>query len=280
MSETNLRPPRLAEWILHFISKPEERFSVIGDFEEIYGEIAIESGITKAQYWYWFQIIKSAPLFLVNYIYWSVAMFKNYFKIALRNMQKQKLFSFINISGLAVGITCCIVILLWIKYELSYDRFHENSKEICSVLIQYDKGAYQTGLYGALPAALKEEIPEIINSARLSSLWPLNKNPIKYEENSFVLTGNAADPAFFDIFTYPFLKGDPKTALSEPNSIVLTEETAVKLFGDEDPLNKSVQFEIWGNLPYICFRLQKFIYIIMPAAERLPTFTFFPLSVY
>lgn len=175
-------------------------------------------------------------------------MFKNYLKIAFRNIKRQKGYSFINIAGLSLGLTCSILILLWIKDELSYDRFHENSDEICSVLIQYNnKGKYQKFTQGALPIALKEEIPEILNSTKLSPLWPLDKNPIKYEDKSFVMTGGVADPSFFDIFTFPFVKGDSQTALSEPNSVVVTKETAARLFGDEDPLNKSVQFETWGR---------------------------------
>ena len=174
-------------------------------------------------------------------------MLFNYINIAFRNIKRQKGFSFLNIAGLSLGLTCFLLILIWIQYELSYDRFHENSNDICSVLIQRNNKGTEEFVYGALPAALKEEIPEIINSARLAPLWPLNKNAIKYKENSFVLTGNVTDPTFFDIFTFPLLKGNPQTALSEPNSIVLTEETAAILFGDEDPLNKSIQFELWGK---------------------------------
>ena len=175
-------------------------------------------------------------------------MFKNYLKIAFRNIKRQKGYSFINIAGLSLGLTCSILILLWIKDEMSYDRFHENSDEICSVLIQYNnKGIYQEFTQGALPIALKEEFPEILNSTKLSPLWPLDKNPIKYEDKSFVMIGGVADPSFFDIFSFPFVKGDSQTALSEPNSVVVTKETATRLFGDEDPLNKSVQFEIWGG---------------------------------
>ena len=240
--------PALGERILKWFSADHESESFIGDVEEWYFELLETRGTIYARLWYWFQIVRSMWTYLHVSFFWRIVMFKNYSKIAFRNIKRQKGYSFINIAGLSLGLTCSILILLWIKSELSYDRFHENSNEICSVLIQYDnKGIYQKFAQGALPAALKEEIPEILNSTKLSPLWPLDKNPIKYEDKSFVMTGCVADPSFFDIFTFPFVKGDSQTALSEPGSIIITEETAARLFGDEDPLNKSVQFEIWGG---------------------------------
>ncbi|MFC1492697.1 ABC transporter permease, partial [candidate division KSB1 bacterium] len=121
------RPPLILEFILRKISDLERKYSVSGDFEEIYKDISNNSGVIKAQSWYMAQIIKSIPVFFINYLNWSGMMFKNYLKIAFRNLIKQKGFSFINIAGLAVGMACCIFILLWVQDELSYDRFHENA---------------------------------------------------------------------------------------------------------------------------------------------------------
>jgi len=234
--------------ILGWFAKEQDSESFIGDVKEWYMELIETRGIIYARLWFWYQIVRSIWTYLQFSSYWRIVMFKNYSKIAFRNLKRHIGYSFINIAGLSIGLTCSILILLWIKDELSYDRFHENSNEICSVLIDYDnKGTYQKFAHGALPAALKEEIPEIVNATKLAPLWPLDKNPIRYGDKSFVMTGSVADPAFFEIFTFPFIKGDPQTALSEPNSIVLTVETSKKLFGDEDPLNKTVQFEIWGG---------------------------------
>ena len=232
------KPPRLAEWIIHLISKPEERFSVIGDFEEIYGEIAIEGGIMKAQYWYWFQIIKSAPLFLVNYIYWSVAMFKSYVKVALRNMQKQKLFSFINISGLAIGMACAIVIMLYIKDEFSYDRFHENADRIYRIEASRTRDTSPNrSVYVVMPADREafNEIPEIESVTRYLQT---NGTVTRYEDKQFAENPRYVDPTFFEIFSFPLLRGDPKTALNDPYTAVITEEIAHKYFGDEEPVGK------------------------------------------
>ena len=207
--------PSMFVWLLRHLANPEDALSLVGDVEEDYKDICSQRGKFRAKSWVWHQVLISLLPFFKSYIYWSFTMIKNYLKIAFRNIKRQKGYSFINIAGLSLGLTCSILILLWIKDELSYDRFHENSDEICSVLIQYNnKGKYQKFTQGALPIALKEEIPEILNSTKLSPLWPLDKNPIKYEDKSFVMIGGVADTSFFDIFTFPFVKGDSQTALS------------------------------------------------------------------
>jgi putative ABC transport system permease protein len=137
---------------------------------------------------------------------------------------------------------------MWVRGELSYDGFHEHADEICRVLIQYDhKNVYQKFLPGALPAALKNEIPEIQSAGRLSPIWPLEKNPMKHGDRSFILNGHVADPEFFSMFSFPFIKGNPHTALQEPGSVVITEKTANRLFGSGEAIGRVVQFELWGR---------------------------------
>jgi putative ABC transport system permease protein len=169
-------------------------------------------------------------------------MFKNYLKVALRNLKKYKFFSFINIAGLAIGMACCILILLWVQDEVSYDRFHEQSDNIYRVIVEnhstdqvYDQ--WQTP--GPLASTLKEEFPEIIKSARY------HKNPnevlIRYKDTKFMEAGlSLADPDLFEIFAFSFVKGDPKRAFPDHMSVVITEEMAEKYFGDEDPIGKTL----------------------------------------
>ena len=107
--------------------------TLIGDFGEVYTEIANGKGETAASLWYWGQIVKLSPLFLSNSIYWSVQMIKNYLKVALRNIRRHKGFSFINIAGLAIGLACCLLITIWVLDELSYDKFHENAANLYRV---------------------------------------------------------------------------------------------------------------------------------------------------
>jgi len=168
-------------------------------------------------------------------------MLKNYLKIALRNFLKHKGFSFINIFGLAVGIACCLLILLFVVDELSYDKYHEKADRI-----------YRAGLYGFIggnefngvvtcaPMAqtLVDEYPEVEASTRARNFgFPVFRygDKVFSEERVFWV-----DPGFFNVFTVSFLQGDPETALDNPETIVLTRSMALKYFGEEDPLGKTI----------------------------------------
>jgi putative ABC transport system permease protein len=167
----------------------------------------------------------------------------NYFKVALRKIKRHKSYSFINLSGLAIGMACCFLVFLWVQDELSFDRFHSNAKEIYRVLHNpQDTDIYNPYGSGPLGPALKADYPEIINFTR--SFGEVNA-PLKYRDQVFNGKVRGVDNSFFEIFTFPFIKGDPKNCLSEPHSIVLTEKMAFKLFNEEDPLGKTVRFEWW-----------------------------------
>jgi putative ABC transport system permease protein len=167
----------------------------------------------------------------------------NYIKLALRKIRRHKGYSFINISGLAIGMACCFIVFLWVQDELSFDRFHLNAKEIYRVLHNpQDTDIYNPYGSGPLGPALKADYPEIINFTR--SFGETNA-PLKYKNQAFNGKVRGIDNSFFEIFTFPFIKGDPKNCLSEPHSIVLTEKMAAKLFHEEDPLGKTVGFEWW-----------------------------------
>lgn len=186
-------------------------------------------------------------------------MFKNYLKIALRNILKKKGLSFLNIAGLAAGIVCCILLLLWVWDELSYDKFHEHADELYRVVSCKQK---EVEHYGAvtppiLAGRLKNEFPEVINSSRLSTSGKLL---FSYKDKSFYESrGILADQSFFEIFSFPFIKGNPTMAFTELRSIVISEDLALKYFGSEDPigkiitLNKRADYKVTGvikNVPY------------------------------
>jgi putative ABC transport system permease protein len=164
-------------------------------------------------------------------------MFKNYLKIALRNLGKYRIYSLINIVGLSIGIACCLLILMHITDELSYDKYHKNAERIYRVTYELDnhgKTTYTAQTPAPLGPALLKEYPEIKDCVRFfRSDVLLNRG-----EKRFFEALHFADESIFDIFTFPFLKGNADTALEEPNSIVLTEESAEKYFGDDDPINK------------------------------------------
>jgi putative ABC transport system permease protein len=168
-------------------------------------------------------------------------MVKNYVKIALRNFLKHKGFSLINIFGLAVGIACCLLIVLFVLDEVSFDRYHEKADRIYRVGINgYINNTRFEGVVTCSPMAetLVREYPEVIAATRLRNFgFPVFRyeDKVYSEERVFWV-----DQSFFDVFTVSFLRGDSKTALAEPNTIVLTRSIALKYFGDENPIGKSL----------------------------------------
>ncbi len=170
-------------------------------------------------------------------------MFKNYLNVVLRDIIRNKGYFFINVTGLAVGMAVCIVLLLWVQFESSYDSFHKNGDDLCRIIKVWRKGevAHQATTPAPLAPALKEEFPEVIAVARFYSAgrWLL-----RYGEKSFYEYGGVfVDPSVFEMFTFPLVKGNARTALSHPRSIVLTEALALKYFGDEEPLGKIVRVD-------------------------------------
>ena len=166
-------------------------------------------------------------------------MFKNYLKIAFRNLLRYKAFSFINIFGLALGMTCSILIMLWVKDELSYNKFHANLDNLYRVIEdQHYPGGEDLVLEnspGPLADALKKEFPEITHATNISwntQLLFAHRDKIFKEEGAYV------SPDFLQMFSFPLLAGDAKTALSQPNSLVIDETTAKKYFGTTDALGK------------------------------------------
>jgi putative ABC transport system permease protein len=169
----------------------------------------------------------------------------NYVKVALRKIRRHKGYSFISISGLAIGMACCFIVFLWVQDELSFDRFHSNAKEIYRVMYHpQDTDIYSSYGSGPVGPALEADYPEIINFTRI---FGHATGPLKYRDQVFSGKVRGVDNSFFEMFTFPFIKGNPKNCLSEPRSIVLTEKMAAILFRDEDPLGKAVGFEWWGT---------------------------------
>jgi len=245
MNRQTIKPPRIASRILEFIIQKDIRYGAMGDLEEQFYWMRKEHGAFKARLLYWKQICGILPYFIQNAILWSLIMFKNYLKTTFRNTTRHKGYSFINLTGLAIGIACTLLILLWVKDELSYDRFHENGKDIYRIMSYGTKYMIEgiDGTPAPLAPAIKEEVPGIVNYARFSDV---SKLVCKYGDKVFYETrGLIADPSIFEIFTFPFVQGNPKTAFSEPLDVVITETMAKKYFGTEDPIGKTIEVE--GN---------------------------------
>lgn len=170
-------------------------------------------------------------------------MLINYLRIAVRNILKHKGFSIINITGLAVGMAVSMFILLWVRDELSYDRFHRKSDDIYGVLMDWKNvgGARSMGCYAPLGPAVKEEIPGVVDYTRIQTL---PRSLMKYEDKAFYEEGGIiADPSLFDIFSFPLVKGDPHTGLSGPFDVIISETLAQKYFGQEEPMGKAFVIE-------------------------------------
>jgi putative ABC transport system permease protein len=171
--------------------------------------------------------------------------YKNYFKVGYRNLIKKKAYSFINIFGLGLGIACCVLIFMFVRDEMSYDNYHEKGERIYRVThgqkAKDGTTPYPFWVWGNAPVgpALKNDFPEIqkvVQFSGRSDILLTYGDKIYQEDGVFFM-----DSTVFDVFSWKLLKGNPKTALAAPYSIVLTQSTARKYFGDEDPLGKTLK---------------------------------------
>jgi ABC-type antimicrobial peptide transport system permease subunit len=228
--------------ILKFFLSRDYYIERSGDLEEAYAELVEESGLFRANTWLWVQIIKLCFGTIRTSIIWRCIMLKNYFKITFRITKQHKEYSFINIAGLALGIACCLLILFWVQDELSFDRFHENVDHLYRITEDLDFEGEMLHIArtpSAVASALLEEIPEIVNS---TIYLPAPSLLVTHGENNFYESGIAfAGPSFFEMFTFPFIKGNQDSALEDVSSIVITADVAEKYFDREDPIDKTLR---------------------------------------
>src|SRR5215218_7411954 len=183
-------------------------------------------------------------------------MLKNYFKIAWRNIKNNKLFSFINVFGLSIGFTCCLLIALYVLHETSYDHHHKNADrlyQLATTFVKDGKDDPKPNTPAPMAAAMKQEFPEIEETTRILQLFADDKTLLQIQGDngatkSFYETkGFAADSTFFRLFSYHFIEGNPRTCLDAPNTVVINEEIARKLFGNETALNKIIKISSSTN---------------------------------
>ena len=175
---------------------------------------------------------------------WRLSMLKNYLKIVLRHTRRHKGYTFINVSGLAMGIACCLFILLFVQDEIRYDRYHENADRIVRLvedLHTVNQTLYQATSAPAMGPNLLKDYPEVLQAVRVVGPTDhlLQYGDKRFQENTIVY----ADSTVFEVFDFFLVRGDPKTALIAPHSVVLTESVARKYFGDADPLGKTMTLE-------------------------------------
>jgi putative ABC transport system permease protein len=242
------RPSRASLWLLRKFARPEEFEFALGDLTEAFGQQVERQGLAKAKRWFLLEVMKGLPGFVKNALYWRISMFRNYAVIAFRNMLRDRTFAVVNLLGLAVGMACFILISLWIRDELSYDRFHARKDRLYQVMIIHPNGIHDPNSPYALAPTLASEYPEIEAQTRIFELGAIRtcsfrhqspgRPPAQFYENQVILV----DPAFFSMFSFPFKLGDSETALRTPSSVVISEAAAARYFGAENPMGKSLTF--------------------------------------
>ncbi|MEN8120990.1 MAG: ABC transporter permease [Bacteroidota bacterium] len=174
-------------------------------------------------------------------------MYKHFINISLRNIQKNKINTLITLFGLSIGLACTIIIALWVKYELSYDRFHENPQDLYKAAFSYDPQDFHGYILPAPVAQhLKENYPDIKNT---TVFFKQENKKIIYGENKFLVNGSFVDSSFFSMFNFPFTIGTLSDAFIHSNSIVLTQSLAEKLFGLNNPVGNTVKVD--GEEEYV-----------------------------
>lgn len=265
MNRQRFTPPRWLIWLLTRLTAPHLQEELLGDLHELFHKRGQRLGYGKAKLWYLLDMLllvhprlwrRTAPPVYQSRSpkphytqseprtsYLQPTMLQNYLKIALRNLKRSPLFSLLNIVGLAVGMAFAMVVGLWVRQELSYDRFHQNQDRIAMIMkhsLANDERVTQSDLPLPLYDELKATYPQ---AKRLTRLDFGSSRSLKVGENKVNKTGYYADPDFLRIFSFPLLKGNRETALNNLRSIVLTESLSQTLFGSDDPMGRIVRLD-------------------------------------
>ena len=239
------KPPRTAAWLLARISGRQSGPSIVGDYEEIYRDLVRERGLKAARSWYWSQILKSLPMFITNLIFGSSAMLKNYFKLACRNILKHKRYSLLNITGLAVGLAACLLMAGYVIHELSFETMHPFRDRIFRINGRIPMGG-DTFLNAVVcppfGPAVEGSIPEIEESVRILRRHNV---PVRVEDRDFKEKKIFfAEQEILEVFAVPLDRGDSRTALEAPFTVIIDETLARKYFGDENPYGKTIRLTL------------------------------------
>ena len=232
--------PTPPQWLLRFFRwfcHPDFQEEIEGDLYEMYELHHDQRGRRAANRIFLFEVLSLIRpnllrKFRFNYHITHYSMYKNYFKVAWRSLFRQKLYAILNIGGLAIGLSSFIMIVLFIQYELSYDRFYSNADQIYRIYQRLEGNSIQGSDFFAytsapMATALQREYPEVQNATCTQP----QKSLLSYQKQHFWEDGLWADHQFFKVFPIKFIVGDPTTALGQPKSIVLTQSLALKLFG-------------------------------------------------
>lgn len=240
MNQQQSKRLSLGEKILHFFLPPHEAESIIGDLEESYNGPQDKKRYFPRSIWYWLQIFKTILRSISVWSYWQAAMLKTNVKHIWRNIRRQKVYSFINITGLAVGMAICVSILIWVRYEYSFDRFHANKDELFQVILASEDASFKDpATVGLIAGFLEKEYPDIIRASNLGR----TEYKLAHKGQTFISKGLLVNPGFLEMFSFPLISGEPQNILKDPQAIVITQEMALKLIGEDEAIGKTLWVE-------------------------------------
>ena len=240
MNAGNDRPRRSPGLrVLRFLVSERKNYGLFGDMEELYERRRAKAGRMRTGFWLWGQVARTLFHALFNSLYWGGVLFRNSLKITYRNFQRQKLYTVINLAGLALGMACFILIMTYVHHELGYDAFHEKAGRIYRLTVRGNLSQQPFNVAssnGATAPGLAREIPEIENVVRFRQRY---RTAVEYQEKIFFEERILwADASVFDVFSFRLVRGDAASALKAPYTAVLTRETALRYFGHDNPVGK------------------------------------------
>lgn len=257
-SSSKHHPPKLAAIILKWIAGKADLEDIQGDMDEVFYQHVQEKGALKSALNYWLHTLSLFSSYALkkrksnsaHHAYSgtnNLAMFKNYFKISIRNLKKQKAFTLINVLGLAMGMSITLLALTMFMELNKFDEFHpnaENTYRVTTTIVEAgDRNKYASSP-PALTYALDEQVTGILNSVHINDhFYP----EIEHEGNQISTNAYFTEPSFFELFSFPLEIGDPQS-LNEPNNAIITKELATKLFGDKPAVGQILQTKKYGQL--------------------------------
>lgn len=240
-------PPKWAVKLLHLFCDRQWLGEILGDLQEQYDENRAKYSRFKASILYWWEVIRFIrphifkPFFSNSY---KIMPF-HHLKVSWRHLQRNKVYGLINILGLSVGIASVLLIALYVRSELSFDKFFDDSERIHRIALHRiypDRTRDFASSVITLAPVLKENYPEVEEVTRMHRLFFANEISVNIEDDTYIETRfRVADEDFFKVFSHKFIHGDPLTALDAPDKVVLSASTAQKYFGTTDVLNKTLQ---------------------------------------
>ena len=250
-THSKYRPPKLAVWLLEKLLTDYNRWAILGDLEEEFRDLITDYGRFRASLIYYRLVIITLPKGLLHYLYWGGTMLRSYLKIALRNLFRNKVYSVINILGLAIGITCAIVIYIYVNFETSYDDYQKDLDRILRVTtksVTATESSVSSKTAGPIGPSLLESYPQVETYTRI---LPLSKGLVRFEDKMFYENRIFGDSELFNIFTTTFVRGSKESVLERPNTCVLSESVSQKYFGNDNPIGKILlinnnEYEVTG----------------------------------